>query len=298
MQGGLAPAGLVATSRIFPSVIHIGDTVTVQVTASPGEGVETPRPSPKIGAFDLLGVARGDSAGAAQVRIYVTAFETGNKVLPSIAIPVRSGGRIDSLRTPAYRISVESLLPADTTQIDSLTIHEARAPIEIPQKFLWGVFLGYVLVLSALTGLGWILYQKLRRKPATLPAFQTKAPPRPAEAVALEALDAIAAKGYVARGLYKQHYTEVMDVLRNYIEGRYGVEALDRTSWELAQALLSAPLDPEHRSRLHRLLEEADLVKFAKYIPEPEPAQHVLDEAKRWVRETTPTAPPATTGVP
>jgi hypothetical protein len=68
------------------------------------------------------------------------------------------------------------------------------------------------------------------------------------------------------------------------------VEALDRTTFELIQELTRTPLDPAHRDRLLQLLDEADLVKFAKYSPEPEAAQRVLDVARRWVRETVPAA--------
>ena len=300
MQAGLVPAGLKATTRIFPSVIHIGDTVTVQVTATPGEGVQAPTLPAKIGVFDLLGVTRADSAGAAQLRIHVTSFETGNHTLPSLAIPVRTSGRVDSLRTPAYQISVESLLPADTTAIDTLTVREARGPIDLPQKFLWGTFIGYVLFLTALVGFAWLLYRKLTKKPAELPAFTTKAPPRLPEVVALESLDQIASKGYVARGLYKEHYTEVMDVLRTYIEARHEVEALDRTTFELMQELTRTSLDPANRTRLLQLLDEADLVKFAKYSPQPDAAQRIIDEARRWVRDTVPnrTAGVATADAP
>jgi hypothetical protein len=312
MQGGLIPAGLQVATRIGPSVIHVGDTVTVLVTAVPGEGVETPRPPLKLGPFDLLGVTRSDSGEAAHVRIHVTSFETGTRTLPPIAIAVRSGGRVDSIRTPAYQISIESLLPADTTAIDTMGVRSAMGPLELPQQFRWNVFIGYVLFLTAIVGLAYVLYRRWRNAPRAVPVFKSVEPVRPADVVALEALDGVEAKGYVERGLYKPHYTEVMDILRSYVEARFGIEALDRTSFELVQALDGSAVDPVHRAHLAGMLDEADLVKFAKLTPDSEAARRLVEEARRWVKETaprpapatpvvtapgTPPAPPAATGV-
>jgi hypothetical protein len=241
-----------------------------------------------MGVFDLLGVTRSDSGEAAQLRIHVTSFETGTQTLPPMAIAVSSGGRVDSIRTPAYQISVESLLPADTTAIDTMGVRAAMPPIELPQQFRWNVFVGYVLFLSAVAGLAYILYRRWKNAPRLAPVLRKLEPVRPADVVALEALDGVVAKGYVERGLYKPHYTEVMDVLRSYVEARFKIEALDRTSHELVQSLDGGAVDTVHRAHLAGMLDEADLVKFAKFAPDSEAARRLVDEARRWVRETAP----------
>lgn len=164
------------------------------------------------------------------------------------------------------------------------------APIELPQQFRWNVFVGYVLFLTAVAGLAYLLYRRWKNAPRVVPARKAE-PVRPADEVALEALDGVVARGYVERGLYKPHYTEVMDVLRGYVEARFGIEALDRTTHELVQSLDGGAVDAAHRAHFAGMLDEADLVKFAKFAPDSEAARRLVDEARRWVRETAPGPP-------
>lgn len=305
LLAALAAAGLAAVTpgparalprlecRTAPAVVHIGDTVTVSVRVKPGAGVETPRYPEKVGAFEVLGVARSDSADVTRLAIHLASFETGRLWVPPLAIAVRAGTGVDSLRTSPYLVTVESLLPADSAAVAAAKLRAAHPPMSIPQKFRWGVAFGYLLVLAALAAAGWWWWRQRSRRPGEALFPASRAPARPPEAVALEALDAVAARNYVERGLFKPHYTEILDILRVYIEGRYGIEALECTTSELMVALDGRPLDGMLRTRLNRMLDEADLVKFAKVVPQAEPARQLLDEARSWVRETTPVVAPA-----
>ena len=213
-----APAAPVEM-RVAPSVIHVGDSVRVEVRVTPADGVELPPEIRKLGAFDVLGMARADTAGQAVFRYVLTTFEVGNQTIPPVAIPVRSGGRVDTLRSNPWRVTVESLLPADSVAADSAQLRPAAAPLALRGAFRWGVFFLYLAVIAALILGGRWLWAR-RPKKALLPAFVPAPVVRPPDAVALEALDAVAARAYVERGLFKPHYTEVMDVLRTYVEGR------------------------------------------------------------------------------
>jgi hypothetical protein len=107
----------------------------------------------------------------------------------------------------------------------------------------------------------------------------------PPEVIALAELERIAGLNLPARGDYKQHYTLVVDALRRYLEARYGIEAMDRTTYEL--------MDDLDRHRVHvdglkSLLDEADLVKFAKFAPRAENAVAAINNAREMVIHTTP----------
>ncbi len=233
----------------------------------------------KLGAFDVLGMARADTAGQAVFRYVLTTFEVGNQTIPPVAIPVRSGGRVDTLRSNPWRVTVESLLPADSVAADSAQLRPAAAPLALRGAFRWGVFFLYLAVIAALILGGRWLWAR-RPKKALLPAFVPAPVVPPPDAVALEALDAVAARAYVERGLFKPHYTEVMDVLRTYVEGRYSLEALDRTTPELIEAMREKSIAPGLRGTLAGLLEEADLVKFARVTPDAASARALLDAAR------------------
>lgn len=173
----------------------------------------------------------------------------------------------DEVRVPIKRIA------ANAKDLNPLK-EQWKAP---PNYLLWGAIA--LMVLAAIAAVIWWIRKKRRS------VVETPAVTLPPEVVALAELDRIAALGLPARGDYKQHYTLVVDTLRHYIERRYGVEAMDRTSFELVDALDRIRVKVDG---LSALLDEADLVKFAKFAPSVESAAHALDRAREIVINTTP----------
>jgi hypothetical protein len=175
----------------------------------------------------------------------------------------------DEVRVPIKRIA------ANAKDLNPLK-EQWQAP---PNYLLWGAIALAVLALVAAV-IWWI--RKKRRSVVETPAVVL-----PPEVIALAELDRIAALGLPARGDYKQHYTLVVDALRHYLEARYSIEAMDRTTWELMH-------DLEYRrvsvGGLEPLLNEADLVKFAKFAPTTESAGQAINRAREMVIHTTPVA--------
>lgn len=68
------------------------------------------------------------------------------------------------------------------------------------------------------------------------------------------------------KGNPKEYYTELTDTIRTYIKDRFGFNALEMTSSEIIDKLLSIK-DKESIKDLKFLFETADLVKFAKFDP-------------------------------
>jgi hypothetical protein len=62
----------------------------------------------------------------------------------------------------------------------------------------------------------------------------------------------------------KEYYTKLTDTLRKYIEERYGFNAMEMTSSEIIDRLMSTK-DQKSLDELRQLFTTADLVKFAKY---------------------------------
>jgi hypothetical protein len=273
-----------AEQRVAPSVVHIGDSIHVTVLAPSGAVLTLPALGDSLGAFDVLGSEIGNADGRSLLAVHLAAFDPGSLEIPSFDVPV-SGGL--AIATRPYRITVESLLPADSAAADTLNIRAAHGPLDLPQQFRWKVALGYLLVLVALSGLAWYAYRRWKNRPIPVPMLAA-APEvrRPADALALEALDEVMARGYALRGLFKEHYTETLDVLRVFIERRLGVEAMDRTSHELLDELRRGAATPRGVSALAAMLEEADLVKFARQTPTVESAVALVESAKGWVRAT------------
>lgn len=110
---------------------------------------------------------------------------------------------------------------------------------------------------------------------------------RPAEEEALERLDAIKEAKIWQQGKGKQYHTELTDVVRTYIGRRFDVHSTEKTSDETLAAMKPL-IDKELFTRLSKMLQLADFVKFAKYEALPNENEQALDIAYDFVKETTP----------
>jgi hypothetical protein len=125
---------------------------------------------------------------------------------------------------------------------------------------------------------------------------------RPADEVALEKLDEIKATKIWKDGKVKEYQTELTDVVREYISRRFDVQSTEKTSdetlRELKPLLLSASLNDGMSAasplndgkalyeRLKKMLQLADLVKFAKWHTTPDENESALLTAYDFVNST------------
>ncbi len=138
--------------------------------------------------------------------------------------------------------------------------------------------------------IGFLVLRHLRNRP---PAEEEQAPvirvpTRPAWEIAIEDLDKIVAAGWVDRGDLQLQYDAVTEALRRYLENRYGVPALECTTDDLRELLRGTSLRGEMASRVLSLLGEADLIKFAKGIPDASNARSSEKRAREIVEATIP----------
>lgn len=84
----------------------------------------------------------------------------------------------------------------------------------------------------------------------------------------------------------EEFYTRLSDIVRRYLEGQMGLRAPERTTEEfLYEVSRDHSLSAEHRELLGAFLQEADLVKFAKFQPGAEDIQRALDAGEKFVEE-------------
>ncbi len=118
--------------------------------------------------------------------------------------------------------------------------------------------------------------------------------PLPPNVIALRELGELERRDLLRRGEVKRFYEELTDIIRRYLEGGFGVPALELTTEELLRRLGSGMrLPADQASTARALFEDADLVKFAKHRPDLETAENHLRDARAFVRATSPTEEPA-----
>ena len=76
------------------------------------------------------------------------------------------------------------------------------------------------------------------------------------------------------------------EIIRTYLEGRYPIDALEMTSFEVLSALKHVGLEPEVYDLFPPFLNRSDLVKFAKLRPGLEACKEILIMARLLVDET------------
>ena len=97
-------------------------------------------------------------------------------------------------------------------------------------------------------------------------------PPEPAHVIARRRLAALRAADLSAAGKIKEYYSELSFCLREYLENRYHLPALEMTSGEILQSPVQAGLPLTQQAALAEVLNLSDLVKFAKHRPAEETA--------------------------
>jgi hypothetical protein len=160
----------------------------------------------------------------------------------------------------------------DTNAVND--IRDIKGMVPVPHAW-WPVWVATGVIVAGV--LAWWLWRRYRRGPT---AAGTPAPPPPLPyEVALAALAELRGANLPV----ELFYTRLSDIVRRYIEGRFGLRAPEQTTEEfLAQATLPA----EHMDLLSAFLTESDLVKFARLQPGDADRQQAFAAAEKFVLET------------
>ena len=161
-------------------------------------------------------------------------------------------------------------------------IRSVKPPVPLPGRY---GFLLWVLAVILFAGLLWLLRNLfLRRKMTPVPAAVP-----PPWAVAFQRLQTLKDAGFPDGEGVKTFYTELSDILRRYIEGRFQIRAPEMTTEEFLVYLKKTPaLSAQYKSTLQDFLNGCDMVKFAKFSSSPYEMEHSLALAWQLVSETQP----------
>jgi len=244
----------------------------------------------EVGEFDLepTGIELIDQeleptdTGSA-LRFQVAVYDSiGSYHFPSFTLYAREAGHLDSLFLRGPDLQITSILgAADTTFRDIKGLHHIRTPL--PLKLILGI-LGIVLLI------GVALFIFLRRKHAGRmgqAAQKVIIPPEQAHVIALRELERLRRSKYLRFEQFKNFYTELSFIVKQYLEQRYLINALELTTCELMELLRSGEeLNNEQQMTIRKLLEIADFVKFAKGSSSEVEAGSYLSGAIAIVKQT------------
>ncbi len=268
----------------------IGDQVNLWFMLEHPEGLKVDFPVIRdsiSGKIEVLSASRPDTFSRAnrilkiRQRLVVTSFDTGYYVIP--AFKFRYNNNHDSLLTNALPLEVFGM-PVDTTK----GITDIKLPYEMKVTFM--EILPYIIVLLLVITLV-VLYLRYLKKKRQVAAHEEKpAPPLiPAHLIALEQLDELVREKLWQQGKIKLYYSRLTDIIRQYIELRFGVPAMEETTEDIIRDFSrNGHIKEGIRKELKVLLELADLVKFAKWNPVAEENEASQQGAYDFILRTKP----------
>ena len=212
-------------------------------------------------------------------------WDPGNNFikLPIIRVLV---GRDTMISEPVSEAMLFVELPeqAKTIESDSLELAPIKPILDEPLKisdFLLYLVAGFILVLFIV---GFVLFKKYRKRRVVeevIPEAQI-----PAHEIALTKLHTLREKRLWQKGSVVEFQTELTYIIREYLESRFEILALESTSYEILEMMKTFDLTAEMKRSLQRILQVADLVKFAKATPDSSIHEEFIDEALDLVRST------------
>ena len=105
-----------------------------------------------------------------------------------------------------------------------------------------------------------IFYKKFYNKKIV----QNLEPSIPLEIILLEALNKLEQQKYWENSYFKKYYSELSNILWQFLEYRYEIKTFEKTSAEILESLKWSTIPKEYLSNIERFFQISDSVKFAK----------------------------------
>jgi len=262
--------GIEIQTSVDKAEVYIGDLVNYTITVTYDSTIELLPPplGANLGAFDVkdyqtdISSKLPDGRIKSESRFVLSTFTTGDYVVPPVpmAFELPDGSRKIVL-SETVPIKVQSLL---LNTDDSVDIRPLKAQFEFQRDwtkyYIWGSI--FFIILAAL---GYFIWQKMRRQ-KVLGHIDL----RPAWEIAFEKLAKLEQKGLVGKRLFKEYYIELTEILRNYLGRMFAANIPDMTTDEFFSNFEIIGIPDDIKENMKKFFNHADLVKFAKFIPEAE----------------------------
>jgi uncharacterized repeat protein (TIGR01451 family) len=279
------------TASFDSSKIYIGDQINYTVTVDqPSDLVlnliqlkDTLCKNIEILSGPVLDSSLTNGRLRLESKYLITSFDSGYYQVPPTYAEIKNENGIkrfysDYLPLEVMRVKIA---PPDTTAKIFDIVKPYRAPMTI------GEILPWILLAALLAAAIWVIiklikrFKKIKREPEEV------INPDPAHIVAFRDLEKLRKEQLWQKGEVKLYYSRLTEILRQYLENRYGVFSLEMTTSETLEALVKTGFKKDELySTIKTILNGSDLVKFAKYKPEPSENEQHFDNSWKFVELT------------
>lgn len=217
----------------------------------------------------------------------VQVFDSGAYTLPPFVYVTAD----DSVASNELRLEV---VPVKVGENDAISdYNDVADPSDksfwdwMPDWLYYYWWLWLIIMAAVVAG---IFVARKYKKTGKFISLPEKPQPKP-WTLALDKLEKLKAKNLWENGMEKEYFTELTDILRDYLSQRFGINAMEMTSRQIMQTLADQTDVKEKRGYVRKILDVADFVKFAKVRPLPADNVEAFDNAVNFVKETIPAEP-------
>ncbi|MBC8047696.1 MAG: hypothetical protein H7Y00_12940 [Fimbriimonadaceae bacterium] len=265
----------------------IGDYIRlqIQITNTGNAVVQLPLMDSIAPAFEIINATPVDTITGNNLlqyneEIVYTLYDSGlYKINPIKVFYKRQNDTVNYLVTSDTIRFLVNTIPVDTTQ----TIKPIKDIIPVETKnYVWLYILaGIVLLIIIIFSINRIFFNKklkpiVIKKPVVISLYDNT----------IRKLHELDEKKLWQKDAVKQYYIELTDIIREYIEQRYHLPAMENTSDEIIESLVRTGIGAEQINHISTVLRYADLAKFAKSKPLPAENSLAMQYAKEFVDVT------------
>ena len=273
------------TASIDSTVMEMGSRTNISINIvdpdKRGMLVNLPVEDSNIEAYDVVSVSTDTIPSGYKYDILIQAFYPGMVTIPPFQYVVgKDTTESDILTLKVLPVALDSLT----------TINPMESVINPPRKWydynpdwiVWIVLGIALIILSAAAVYYYIQYRKtgsiLLQKPKPVDPYER----------AMSELAHLRERKLAETGKEKEYYTALVDILRQYLQGRFSINAMEMSSTQILTSLRNNPETRDNQQRIKQILEIADFVKFAKVRPLPDDNIKSYNNVQYFVESTKP----------
>lgn len=280
--------------EIEPASISIGEQAQLKVRVIyPASGravIALPKDTLMTGV-EILSVSVLDSATVNDklreitYNVVLTSFDSATYQLKNIQALV--DGVLVQAETPPSLIV--NTIPVDLEHPDQYSDIKGQWK----PKFVWADYLLYLYILLGLIALGLFIYFLVRRLKRPKTENPEKSVPilDPYEE-AIMSIRQLKNDELWEKNQVKEYYTRMTDILRHYLWRVYGMETAEKTSTEILDAFNGLVGKDRMYIELKKILQTADLAKFAQYRASSDENVSLMSAAVAFIEENKPQEKP------
>lgn len=268
---GLKAQQIEAWSSLDSNAIMIGDQVKYEIGITvPGDEivtwpllVDTVTSNIEIIKRSLIDTTFSDSNMLLKQQFTITSFDSGYFTIPAVDFKFRNINDSNYFISSTGILFLQVYVPeVDTASAFKPLIGPIKEPYTFKELLPLIIGISVAIILIAL-----LIYYIVKRKKRQ-PVFKRKIKPAlPAHILAINKLEELRHNKVWQSGQLKKYYSELTDIIREYMVNRYHFDAPEMTSYEILTKLREFEINKEVMSKLDSVLFLSDMVKFAKAVP-------------------------------